>query len=255
MKPKWILAISIAVLSIISASILAFTVYYFPAETNIPRDFLFSLTFEIWGIIATILVVQKLLDIRDNQRWQAVNRYVFGFLYLGVWAFLEELFGIFNVKIEVGVSPTVKKFGIEYMNPEHYTALKQELRKKLKEVTDGESTAIKKNMQKWNPTTHEKFSKCLEDFYDRIKKLLEDYPHQIPPEFLSAIIDVRERTRGLKNQSEMLSDTEFFKEKGVNYDRFHSSFINPESQDVHDLFIKLSKLLNLLDKNVGKEWK
>jgi len=53
----------------------------------------------------------------------------------------------------------------------------------------------------------------------------------------------------------MLSEKEFFEKQGANYEKFHASSIELESSHVYDLFSKLLKLLDILEKNVGPEWK
>jgi len=159
------------------------------------------------------------------------------------------------VKLDIKQSPTITKFGVEYLNPEHHREWQQKVRQELKKTVKENSDMIKKNMRSWKPSTHKEFSETLQEFKNGVNELLASYPHQIVPEFLSVIIDVRERARGVLNQSEMLSEKEFFEKRGVDYKEFHTSRIESESHDIHDLFSKLLKLLYILDKNVGPGYK
>ena len=131
MKPKWVLLLFFAILSIASLSILLVIYYYLPIEEVITRQFLFGIVFQIWGIFATVLLVRKILEIRDTRRWESVNKHVFAFLYLKLWDVLYDIFEIFGVKIDVKEKPSVIRFGVEHLNPEHYSSWKKELEKEL----------------------------------------------------------------------------------------------------------------------------
>jgi hypothetical protein len=250
LKSKTILPIFIAASSLVSALLLAYIYLILPLEDVINRQLLFGITFQIWGIIATVLVVREILYIRDNQRWQAVNSHVFNFLYLKIYAALSEMFAVFKVKLDVKESPRITKLGIEYMNPKAYEEWKKKVIEELKKIEKDGSEPIEKNMFEWQPSTHKEFSRIMADLKDYINELLNSYPHQIPPDFLAKIIDVRERAYGLSNQSLMFSDKEVVEKLGFEYQKMHDSMMKMESGFVLDLVSKILKLLEILDKNV-----
>ena len=261
MKLKWILLIFIAVLSLVSALLVAYVYLILPIEDVINRQLLFGITFQIWGIITTVLVVREILHMRDTQRWQAVNSHVFNWLYMKIWATLEQTFGVFKIKLDIKESQTITEFGVERMNLQAHREWREKTLQELKRIEKNGAEPIRKNMLQWQPSTHREFSKIMKNLKDYINELLNSYPHQIPPEFLSKIISVRERAHGLSNQSDMLSDKELVEKIGskvqsdFSYQRHHDSMIDGESKDVLDIFSKLLELLGILDKNVGPEWK
>jgi hypothetical protein len=254
-KDNWLLALFISTLLIISIGIVA-SIYLIPVNDPVNRQLLFGIVFQMWGIMTTVIIVRKVLQMRDYQRWKAINSHVFNFLYLGTWAVMGQILGVFQVKIEVKESKMIEKFGVEYLNPKAEKEWSEKVKKEFEKTVKDGKDIVEKNMLKWKPTTHKEFARILKEYKDIINRLLESYPHQIPPEFLSLIIDVRERAHGLSNQSTMLSDTAFFVEQNVDYQGFHDRQVTDmESDHVLDLFCKLLKLLEVLDKAVGPEWK
>jgi hypothetical protein len=250
-----ILILFVTVLLISSFLIIVDVYFFLPVTDATNRQLLFGIAFQLWGIVATVLIVKKILDMRDTQRWEAINKYVFGFLYLKTQAVLSETFEVFGIEIELKESPTVKKVGVEYLNPEHSREWNQKSRKELEKIVKEGSQSIRKNIESWKPSTHGEFSRIMKSFKDEINELLRSYPHQIPPEFLSVIVDVRERTSGLSNQSRLLSHEDIMKEQRIDYKELNFSHAEMESNDVLDLFSKLLKLLDILEKNIGSEWK
>lgn len=249
------LPISLVVLLIVSILLVVGIYTSLSIEDVINRQLLFGVVFQIWGIMATVLIVKKVLNIRDTQRWEAINEYVLGFLNLKTYGVLGQAFGVLGIEIEAKEKPTIKKTGVEFLNPEYtrewYQKTKQELEKILKE----DAQPIKKNIEKWKPSTHKEFSEIMKSFNDGINELLISYPHQIPPELLSKIVCVRERARGLSNLSKALSSVDFMKEKGYDYKEVNFNFAEMESKDVFDLFTKMLTLLNVLEKNLSSKWK
>ena len=249
------LSISLVVLLIVSILLLAGIYTILPIEDVINRQLLFGVVFQIWGIMATVLIVKKVLDIRDTQRWEAINEYVLGFLNLKIYAVLGQVFGVLGIQIEAKENPIITKAGVEFINPaydqEWYQKTKQELEKILK---DG-AQPIKLNLERWDPSTHKEFSEIMKSFKDGINELLMSYPHQIPPELLSKIVSIRERAHGLSNTSKVLTFEDFMKEKGYDYKEMNFRSAEMESNFMFDLFTKMLDLLNVLEKNLSSKWK
>jgi len=255
MNSRLFLYLFLTGLLLVSLSLIAGIYRFLPIEDTITRQLLFGIAFQMWGIIVTVLIVKKVLDMRDAQRWESINKYVFGFLYLLTWGLVGEVFSIFGVKIDVKESSFIEKFGVQYMNPEHYREWKEKARQELEKVVKEGADTIRTNIKTWQPSKHKKFSSVLSVFQTKINDLFSAYPHQIPPEFLSPIVEARDRARGLSNLSGMLSDVEFIRSQGRTYAEVNASFVDMESRDVLDLFSKTLKVLDVLEKNVGKEWK
>ena len=255
MKSKWILVIFVAILFLLSALLVAYIYLILPIEDVINRQLLFGISFQIWGIITTVLVVRKIFNMRDNQRWQAVNSYVYNFLYWQLWASISEMFSVFKIVLDVKEKPTIIKVGKAYMNPEYDREWRNKVLLELKKIEKEGVLPIKKNMLDWQPSTHKEFSRIMEDLKSHINEELSSYPHHIPPEFLSKIVKIRDTAYGLTNQSLFLSEKDQVEKLGINYQKHHDSMMDIESGQVFVLFGDLLKLLDILDKNVGDEWK
>lgn len=255
MKAKSGLVMFFVVLLAVSALLLGIIYLYLPVGDVVNRQLLFGLIFQIWGILATILIVKKILDMRDTQRWQAINQQVFNWLYVHFWISVEGVLRVFKVKIDVKASPTIVKFGVEYMNPESSKEWQQKAAEELRKVIKSGAETVKKNMESFKPSDHKELAKVVESLETEINELLTSFPHQIPPEFLVTIVNVRERAKSIRKQSGTMANTNVIDKAGLDYKELNTGMIEKESEHVHKFFSELLKLLEILEKNISPEFR
>jgi len=229
-------------------------IYLIPIEDVVNRQLLFGLSFQFLGVLTTILIVRTLLSMRDNERWHAVNIHVYNLIFFMGWETLQRLFKIFKIKLEdMKESPTISQLGIEYHNPKSGTEFKQKLLQELKSIEEGGSVPIRKNMLDWDTEKFSEFSTVMKGFVNFINYTLNSFPHQIPPEFLSKIVDVREKARSLSYRAETYSNKKQWEDLGIDYQKHVISMLDWESSETHMFFSELRALLKTLDKNVSPE--
>ncbi|MFZ3076962.1 MAG: hypothetical protein WA139_00740 [Candidatus Aenigmatarchaeota archaeon] len=198
-----------------------------------------GLIIQSFGSIFTILVVQKILIIRDNERWMTINTYVYNFLFSKIYVFIEELIEILNIEIKFNQQPKIKRLGIEYFNPNFFNESLGKYEKVLKELSEESESVFLESIKTWNHEKFRIFSNVLDDFYKEINKLLVDYPHNIPPEILKHIILVREELRGRSNFAKTLANS------GKKLDGLRE-FLRIEVKYISKLFKNLYELRKIL---------
>jgi hypothetical protein len=232
----------------ISGCLVATIYFILPVTDVINRQLLFGITFQIWGIITTILVVRKLLQMRDRQRWEVMNMYIFNLLNDDTCEFIDKILKILNVTVDVKNGQPILKYDVESLSMEEEKGLQHAREQRiLKRITQEGSKPIEKIMRNWQPATHKEFSKIMEHFKDRITELLKSYPHQIPPELLSPIIDVREKAQNVSKLSDKLTNEVPPNEEPLKTAREFVVYL--ESKDVLKLFSTMLILLEVLEKN------
>ena len=253
MREKLKVNLAIGLFFAVSASIII-GIYLIPIEDIVNRQLLFGLSFQFVGVITTILIVRTLLSMRDNQRWHAVNIHVYNSIYFMGWETVQSLFKIFEIKLEgMKESPTISQLGIEYYNPNSGKEFKQKLLQELKSIEEGGAVPIRKNMLNWNTGKFSEFSTVMRNFVNFINHILNSFPHQIPPELLSKIVDVREKAQSLSYRAETYSNKKQWEDLGIDYQKHVISMLDWESSEIHLFFSELRALLKALDNNVSPE--
>lgn len=183
---------------------------------------------------------------RDAERWRAINEHVFNWLYLQSLFSISRVLDVFKMKIDMKESAIINRFGLGILGSEKDKEWIEKAKEQLKEAVKGDANAIKKSMVNFQPSDHEQLSKIMEDLTDEIGKLLLSYPHNIPPEFLAIIVNVREKAAGIFKQSKTVRD--IMDKQGVNYNKVNTAMTGLESKTVHDFFSELLKLLDIAEK-------
>lgn len=253
MREKIKVNLAIGLFFAISLSIIA-AIYLIPIEDVVDRQLLFGLSFQFVGVITTILIVRTLLSMRDNERWHAVNIHVYNSIYFIGWQTVQSLFKIFEIKLEsMKESPTISQLGIEYYNPKSGKEFKQKLMQELKSIEEGGAVPIRKNMLDWDTGKFSEFSSVMRNFVNFINYTLNSFPHQIPPEFLSKIVAVREKAQSLSYRAETYSNRKQWEDLGIDYQKHVISMLDWESSEIHSFFSELRALLEVLENNVSPE--
>ena len=163
----------------------------------------------ILGNVITVvilgLIIGGYINKKEDERWNVINKYVFNQLYLEFQMFIYSFLA--NLRVEYNrpkLKKTIKRKGKEYLNPKYASELLKIVSNKLSGLSKEKISYFEKLITDINEKNIIKLKSILISFSDKITELLNRFPHNIPPELLSKIINVRENAFYLRNNMGLL---------------------------------------------------